>query len=87
MIARGRRCSLNTLSRKSCTIVLVVKGWDKEMKCAYLVSLSTTTRIVSCPSDFGKISMKSIVICYQAISGMSKGYKRPGYGVFLDLFF
>jgi hypothetical protein len=41
--------------------------------------------MVSLPSDFGSASMKSIVTCYQAISGMGKGCRSLGYGMFSAL--
>jgi len=38
------------------------KGWDNAKKWAYLLSLSTTTKIVSFLLDFGKPSIKSMDI-------------------------
>jgi hypothetical protein len=82
MINNGNPWSLKMLSRNSCTTVLVVNGWLIAMKCAYLVRLSTTTKIVSLPLDSGKASMKSIVKCWKAMSGMGRGGSNSGMAHF-----
>ncbi|KAG8538654.1 hypothetical protein GDO81_022263 [Engystomops pustulosus] len=47
------------------------------MKCAALVSRSTTTRRVSLPLDGGRSTMKSIDIEPQGREGTAKGCNKP----------
>jgi hypothetical protein len=48
------------------------------MKCADLVSQSTTNRIASLPRGvWGKPTVKSVVICSHFHSGISRGFNKP----------
>lgn len=47
------------------------------LKSEYLIKRSTTTKIVSNPSDFGRASMKSIVASYHTPCGMGNGCSNP----------
>jgi hypothetical protein len=55
------------------------------MKSEYLIKRSTTTKIVSNPSDFGRASMKSIVTSYHTPCGMGNGCSNPVSRVWLVL--
>jgi hypothetical protein len=44
---------------------LVVYGWERAKKCAYLLNMSTTTRIEVLPAEEGRPSMKSTVMSSQ----------------------
>jgi hypothetical protein len=57
---------------------MAVYGWESDMKWAYLVSLSITTRMVLKVLDLGRPSMKSMQMVCQAWSGIGKGCRRPG---------
>jgi len=61
-------------------------GWDNAQKCAYLVSLSTTTMMTLFPSDLGKPVIKSIETSSQRWLGMSKGCNKPGVLIVSTLF-
>ena len=50
---------------------------DNAQKCAYLVSLSTTTMMTLSPSDLGKPVIKSIEISSQCWLEMDKECRRP----------
>lgn len=60
-----------------CATVTTVYGWDKSMKCAYFVNLSTTLNIIDFPFDLDKPSMKSIVISENIFWGMGSGWRSP----------
>ena len=50
MMMEGRPCSLYTLAKKAWATDKTVYGWAKQIKWAYFVSLSMTTRIVKGPN-------------------------------------
>ena len=54
------------------------------MKCANLVNWSTTTKILSFPSDRGNPSMKSIDISSHFRFGMCKGWSNLGVKIFFS---
>lgn len=60
MMVFGMPCCLATFCMNSSATVLAVYGWLSGMKCAYLVSRSTTTRMVYFACDEGSASMKSM---------------------------
>jgi len=62
------------------------KGWDRARKCAYLLSLSTTTNTVSFPLDFSRPSRKSIKMSSQMALDIGKGCSNPAGAVRLGLF-
>jgi hypothetical protein len=66
MIDLGIPCNLTTPSNITCATCWVVNGCFKSMKCADLENLSTTTMMQLYPYDFGRPSMKSIVMSCQA---------------------
>jgi len=66
IITDGIPCSLYILARNAWAIVIAVYGCARQMKCAYLVSLSITTRIVSKVLDLGRPSIKSRLMVCQA---------------------
>lgn len=78
MILIGKPCNLYTFFSKISANSLAEKGWVKAIKWAYLLHLSTSTIMVSFPSDFGNPSIKSIDIWVQACWGTVKGCRRPG---------
>lgn len=78
-IVSSNPCNLNTLSMKACATCNTLYGWCNAIKQAYLVSLSTTTRIIDLPKETGKPSMKSKEMSVQAAYGMGKGWRSPGY--------
>ena len=45
----GSPCNLKMLLMNAWSTVLLVKGWDRALKCEYLVNLSTITMITSFP--------------------------------------
>ena len=74
---RGMPWSLTTSRTKAAATVIAVKGCLSPIKWAYLLNLSTTTKMVSLPSDFGNPSMKSKDISYQTCCGIDRGCNRP----------
>ena len=78
MMMEGMPCSLYTLAKKAWATDKAVYGWAKQIKCAYLVSLSMTTKIVSKLLDLGRPSMKSRLMVCQACVGTGSGYNKPG---------
>ena len=70
------------LSTNTIATVLVVNGWESGIKCAYFVSLSTTTRIEDLHILLGSPSIKSIKISSHTCSGMGKGWSSPAGNVF-----
>jgi hypothetical protein len=73
-----RPCSLMMLSVKSWATVWVVKGWAKGRKWEYLVSLSTTTRMILYFPDLDRLSTKSMEMCVHAWLGRGSGTRSPG---------
>jgi hypothetical protein len=55
------------------------------MKCHKFISLSATTHIVSCPSNYGNPIMKSIKILVHGFKGTDKDFKIP-VGHFQEIF-
>lgn len=51
-----------TLLKNTSAMEMAVKGLANGMKWLYIVSLSTAISLVSLPSDFGRASMKSMLI-------------------------
>lgn len=80
MITDGGPWSLQMFSMKRSATFCAVYGWAKGGKCAYLVSLSTTTRITFFPLDFGRRSIKSRLISDHFCFGIGRGLSNPGYG-------
>ena len=74
---RGMPWSLTTSWTKAAATVTAVKGCPSHIKGAYLLNLSTTTKMVSQPSDFGNPSMKSKNISSQTCCGIGRGCSRP----------
>jgi len=56
------------------------------MRCAYLLNLSTTTKITSFPSDSDSLSIKSMLMSTKRVVGMGKGCNIPGDFTFSALF-
>ena len=81
----GMPCNYTTSFIKIAATVWVEKGCFRFMKCAYLLSRSTTTRIVELPFTLGRPSMKSVVIVSQVCSGNGIGWRRPAEVVVNDL--
>lgn len=72
-VENGMRWSLNTLSIKMWAMLEAVYGWAREIKWAYLDSLSTTTIITLQPWDSGSPSIKSIEMSCHTLVGIGKG--------------
>lgn len=75
-------CSLYTLSRKNWTTCTIVNEHCRAMKWAYLVNQSMTIKTHDFPRDFGKRSMKSMVISVKTPDGTSKGCSNLGLIMF-----
>lgn len=56
---QGKPCRQTNSLQKRVATLLAVKGWDKGRKCAYLLSQSITTKIVSNLCEGGSPTMKS----------------------------
>jgi hypothetical protein len=82
----GTPCNLNTSfiyngTNSSAELVIFIG-----MKCADLVSRSTTTHIASLPQGVrGKPTIKSIVMCSHFRSGISRGFNKPACPFMLSL--
>ena len=74
----GHLRSLKTWSRKTWATWIAVKGCARAIKWAYLLSLSTTTKMTSFPMDFGSPVIKSMLMSTQTSSGIGKGCNSPG---------
>jgi len=61
-------------------------GWERIMRCAYLLNLSTTTKITSFPSDSDSLSIKSMLMSTKRVVGMGRGCNIPGDFTFSALF-
>jgi len=57
------------------------------MKWAYLLNLSTTTKMMFFPLELGKPSTKSILMSTKGAWGMGRGWSRLGVLTFSLLFF
>jgi hypothetical protein len=66
------------LSTKISATLLAVKGWRMGKKCAYLVNLSTTTRMQLNCLEGGNPPMKSMEATSQGVEGMGRGLSKPG---------
>lgn len=75
-------CLKNNLAVSS-SVTLVVVG----MKIAYLVSLSTITRILSNPSERGNSGMKSMLTTSKGCDGIGIGCSNPVGPCLLGLVF
>ena len=64
--------SNNSFAHSSSSIVVSVG-----IKIAYSVSLSTITKMLSCPDDSGNSGMKSIETTSNGCVGMGIGWSRP----------
>jgi hypothetical protein len=53
--------------------LFAINGWDKVKKCANLLNMSMTTKIVSLPWEVSNPSTNSRVISSQTWYGMDKG--------------
>ena len=69
--------SYTSTQTKAATTVTAIKGCLSPIKCAYLLNLSTTTKMVSQPSDFDNPSMKSKDISSQTCCGIGRGCNMP----------
>lgn len=72
----GIPCKRTIFLVKVSTIDFAVKGCFKGIKCPYLDSRSTTTRMQSTPFDFGSPVIKSRVMCFQMFWGIGRGWSR-----------
>jgi len=73
------------LLKNNCATLNAVKGCASGMKCAYLVSLSTTTKITSNPPDLGSPSIKSMLMVDHGCDGIGRGCSKPGVLTCSDL--
>ena len=76
-ITLGRPCSLKILSENFLATYCIVIGCFMERKWAYLVKLSTTTKIKFLFSDTDNPSTKSMLMWHQAKSGIGRGCSSP----------
>ena len=79
-------CRFCTVSIKELVIVIAFKGWDSAHKCAYLVSLWTTTMMTLFPYDFGEPIIKYIETSIHLCLGMESGCRRLGVLIVSTLF-
>jgi len=56
----GFPCQFWIASINAVEILFALNGWDNAQKCAYLVTMSTTTMMKLYPLDLGKLVIKSI---------------------------
>src|ERR1700731_4124075 len=82
----GFPCSFLIVSINAVETVLALNGCVNAQKCAYLVSLSTTTMMTLFPSNLGKPVIKSIETSSQCWLGMDKGCNRPWVLIVSTLF-
>jgi hypothetical protein len=69
----------------ACAICWAEKWVLERDKCAYLDNLSTTTKIVLKPSDFGRPSIKSIEMSFKTPCATGKGRNNPAGCTLSDL--
>ena len=67
----------------SSSVILVEQG----MKIPYLVNLSTMTRMLSNPFDFGSSGIKSIDMTSNGLVGMGIGHRSPTGACCLGFYF
>lgn len=73
----GTPCNRIISLTKISAIDLADYGCLITIKCPYLLNLSTTTSIASNPVDFGKPTIKSMLISSQIALGIGKGCSKP----------
>ena len=78
IIVFGRPWSLYIFAKYNCATCRAVKGWERGMKCPYLVNLSITTSMVLNQLDCGRPSMKSRLTTAHGWDGIANGCRRPG---------
>ena len=77
-ILSGIPCKRTILFKYALAQVVALVSYGSGIKCVYLLNLSTTTNTESPPTLFGGISViKSILTCYQGLSGTGSGYNFP----------
>lgn len=77
IIEPGKPCKRTTYWMNLATTVLAENGCLRAKKWPYLLKRSTTTKIVSQPSDLGNPSIKSIVMSSHIRAGTSNGWSSP----------
>lgn len=78
----GRPCRRMMLSKKRRAVSAAVADWKVGIKCARLVNLSMTTRIISNPRRgmAGKGPAKSMEMVCHRDGGAGRGIRRPEGG-------
>lgn len=62
---------------KTLATCIVVKGCARDKKYAYLLNLSTMTKIVFLPSNLDRPLIKSTILCSQDVDGNGSGCNSP----------
>ena len=80
IIESGKPLCFITISRNNWATCCTVKWLINPPKWAYLLSRSTTTRMVVCPCEVGRPTMKSIVKSSRIWLGIGRGCKSLAGG-------